>query len=242
MTYHIFSGLYTDGGTFQNGTGIGLWCNYDNAANDYTTNSLTSFVISTPNFPDNTSIGGGLTLNGELCGSAPIQYTGVNSQFAGPADGVGTTPFPNGKSRFALGAVDLPEYTSNGGTLGPSDWDDYFRNVGFRGNGSTLTVSKLPGQVIPSTDHYNVIVAANTDLGSTQGDSGGRVHWDVAVGTLGQFVSKMLGQKLGRVNGPSLGTVTSATPDELAAGIMLLSGYGILKNDALAFASQPAPA
>ena len=239
MAYHIFSGLYVDGGNFQSGTGIGLWCNYNSSAagNAYTTSTDLSFVISTPNFTSNSSIGGGLALNGELCGSAP-QQIGANSQFAGPADGVGTTPggigtttFPNGKGRFALGAVDLPEYESSGGTLSSADWLDNFRNVGFRGNGRTLTRSEFAGLVIPSTDHYNVIVAANIDLGVllSSGDSGGRVHWDVAVGTLGQFFSKLL-PKIGKISGPGFGTINSTTPDELTAGIILVSGYGILSS------------
>ena len=39
----------------------------------------------------------------------------------------------------------------------------------------------------------------------------------------------------------SIGTVIPSTPDELAAGVMLLSGYGILKNDTLAFSTAPSP-
>ena len=238
MTYHIFSGLYLNSGTFESSKGIGLWCNYNSTSNLYTTDPLLSFVIDTPTYPQ---IPGGINLDGELCGSAPI--TVANGQDFGPANGLPTfATFPLNKDRFALGAVDLPEYVSTGGTLSPTDWNDNFAQIGFRGNGSNTTVSKLPGQVTPSTDFYNVIVAANEPLGVTTADSGGRVHWDVAVGTLGQFVSKILGVKIGRVPGPSLGTVNASTPDELAAGIMLISGYGILKNDALAFATQPPPA
>ena len=240
MKYHIFSGLYTDGADFQTGTGIGLWCNFNDNSGLYTVDQEQNFVIDTPNFLNNSSIGGSLNIDNEMCGSAPIQ-AGTNSQFQGPADGLPTT-FPVGKSRFAIGAVDLDEYVSQGGTLSPSDWSNNFAQIGFRGNANPLTVSKLPGQVIPSTDHYNVIVAGNEPLGLNTNDAGGRVHWDVATGTLGQFVSKILGIKIGEVGGAgSIGTVVPSTSDELAAGVLLLSGYGILKNDALAFATEPQP-
>lgn len=240
MKYHIFSGLYVDGEDFQVDTGIGLWCNFDDPSGLYTVNQELHFVIDTPNYLNNTSIGGGLTIDNEMCGSAPVQ-TGTNTQIQGPCNGFPIN-FPVAKSRFALGCVDLDEYVSQGGNLGAVDWNSNFAQIGWRGNGSTVTVSKLPGQVIPSADYYNVIVPANEFLGVNSNDAGGRVHWDVAEGTLGLFVSKILGIKIGEVGGAgSIGTVIPSTPDELAAGVMLLSGYGILKNDALAFSTAPQP-
>tara|TARA_R110000803_G_scaffold14714_12_gene40949 strand:+ start:1014 stop:1736 length:723 start_codon:yes stop_codon:yes gene_type:complete len=240
MKYQIFSGLYLDGNTFATDMGIGLWCNFNDASGLYTTDQELHFVIDTPNFLNNSSIGGGLNIDNEMCGSAPIQ-AGTNTQIQGPANGLPVN-FPVGKGRFAIGAVDLPFYTDQGGDLGPVDWLDNFRSIGYRGNGSGATVSKLPGQVVPSTDYYNVIVAANTQLGVGSGDEGGRVHWNVNIGTLGQFTSKILGIKIGEVGGAgSIGTVIPSTPDELAAGVLLLSGYGILKNDNLAFANVPQP-
>jgi len=240
MKYHIFSGLYVDTGDFQTNTGIGLWSNFNDASGLYTVNQELHFVIDTPNYANNSSIGGGLQIDNEMAGSAPIQ-AGTNTQFQGPCNGFPSN-FPIGKSRFALGCVDLPEYVDQGGNLGSVDWAENFAQVGFRGNGNPSTVSKLPGQVIPSTDNYNVIVPANEFLGVNTNDAGGRVHWDVAVGTLGQFVGKILGIKIGEVGGAgSIGTVIQSTPDELAAGVMLLSGYGILKNDTLAFSTAPAP-
>ena len=245
MKYHIFSGLYIDGGIFQNGTGIGLWCNYDNTTDDYSVTSLLSNVIDTPNYSNNSSIGGGLLLNNELCGSAPIQVSGQNNKDTGPAQGVADGQpggnFPSGKTRFAIGVVDLPEYVSVGGNLSPTQWNEAFTDIGYRGDGSNSTRSKLPGQVTPSADFYNVVVAANTMLGSTDNNSGGRIHWDVAIGTLGQFLLKIK-PKIGTISGPGFGTVTPSTPDELAAGLLLVSGYGILRNDTLAFNEAPAPA
>jgi len=99
----------------------------------------------------------------------------------------------------------------------------------------------LPGQCIASTDFYNVIVPSNTDLGVAVGDSLGRVHWDVATGTLGQFVTKILGIKIGKIGGAGIGIMSPGMADELAAGLMLVSGYGILLNDELAFADAPTP-
>ena len=45
------------------------------------------FVIDTPNFANNSSIGGGLQIDNEMAGSAPTQ-TGKNTQIQGPCKGL----------------------------------------------------------------------------------------------------------------------------------------------------------
>ena len=95
MKYHIFSGLYVDTGDFQTNTGIGLWSNFNDASGLYTVNQELHFVIDTPNYANNSSIGGGLQIDNEMAGSAPIQ-AGTNTQFQGPCNGFPSN-FPIGK-------------------------------------------------------------------------------------------------------------------------------------------------
>lgn len=243
--FMIFSGLCNaTSPQFQTNVGIGLWCFYNDVDGVYQDFPEMMFQINTPNYADNSSLtGGALDLNGQKCGTAPIQYAGVNNQMQGPAMNISNVGgnFPTGKGAYALGAVDMDvyegEYPDN--PLSTSNWATKFNSVGYRGDGSNTTNSKSPGMVIKDPDTYNVIVGANTDLGVQSQNTGGRVHWDVGVGNLGQFVSKILGIKIGEVGGSAGGVILSSTPDELAAGCMLLAGYGILLNGSLAFATDP---
>jgi len=237
---HIFSGLLEDGEDMNTESGIGIWCRFNDSSGNYETDGELSYLIDTPNYSNNGSIGGLLDLNNQQCGSAPIQ-SASNTQIQGPCNG-GPTNFPVNLSRFSLGAVNLATYISAGiYAFDATGWENASAGVGYRGGGNPLTKSKLPGQCIASTDFYNVIVPSNTDLGVAVGDSLGRVHWDVATGTLGQFVTKILGIKIGKIGGAGIGIMSPGMADELAAGLMLVSGYGILLNDELAFADAPTP-
>tara|TARA_R110000751_G_scaffold11771_7_gene40958 strand:+ start:3103 stop:3831 length:729 start_codon:yes stop_codon:yes gene_type:complete len=242
MNWHIYSGLTKDTGTFAPDIGIFWWCNFDSTTQNYNTDLQYSLVVDTPNYHTTSTISGTINIDGELCGSMPAQSS--NTKLQGPCWGVGASVFPTGKSKFVLGCVSLDTYITEGQIFEETEWGENSAGVGWPADGSDIRKSKMPGCVLPSSDHYNVIVPSNTQLGVAQSDTGRRVHWDVATGTLGQFVTKMLVQgqgKLGRIGGSGLGTLSPTMSDELSAGILLCAGYGVLYNDTLAFSTEPTP-
>ena len=88
--YMMFSGLVAVGETPELNSGIGLFGSYNNEDDQYYVNSLHNFVIDTPNFASNSSIGGSVDINGELCGSMPVNVGGAsNTQDLGFAMDVG---------------------------------------------------------------------------------------------------------------------------------------------------------
>lgn len=239
MAYGIFAGI-TDA-DLTAGQGAFLWSNWDIAGNQYTADNK-HFIIDTPNYPQTTA-GTPIPTDGQYCGSAPSLTSNIRG--AGNAKNVGGgANFQAVRTNCMLGAVNYSDYASARPELPISDSNNLGLLVGggiydFAGQ----TLNKTPGDVIADPDLYNVIISAQGGVGGinsggSDADSGVAIYYMVAVGSLNGLLLKLQDRSIGRgtvVNGlliaPSMG-------DEQSASIWLSNGYGLLKNNALAFASQ----
>ena len=239
--YMMFSGLVALGKTPELDTGIGLFGSYNNEDDLYYVDSQHNFVIDTPNYASNSSIGGSVDIDGELCGSMPVNVGGTsNTQNLGFAmdvggdTGGGPVTFPSSSQCIWLGAVDPQAYALSGGDFDSTDWANNFGDVGSQFN--LAAASKKPGRPKQNADYYNFYTVSKSNLVAA-GQNGRRIHWDVAVGTLGEFSLKMR-DTIGRMGLNHFGLPTTSTSDELAAGCWLACGHGILLNGELAFATK----
>ena len=239
MAYGIFAGITDDNLTA--GQGAFLWSNWDIASNQYTADSR-NFIIDTPNYPQTTAATP-IPTDGQYCGSAPSLTSNIRG--AGNAKNVGGgANFQGGKRCCMLGAVNYSDYAIARPEFPLADSSNFGLLVGggiydFAGQ----TLNKTPGDVIADPDLYNVIISAQGGVGGinsggSDADSGVAIYYMVAVGSLTGLLEKLQARSIGRgivLNGLR---IISGMPDEQAASIWLSNGYGLLKNNALAFASQ----
>ena len=239
MAYGIFAGITDD--DLTPGQGAFLWSNWNIGGGQYTADNR-NFTIDTPNYPTTTGANP-IATDGQYCGSAPSLTSNIRG--AGNAKNVGGgANFQGGKRNCMLGAVNYEDYAIARPELPISDPNNLGLLVGggiydFAGQ----TLNKTPGDVIADSDLYNVIISAQGGVGGinsggSDADSGVAVYYMVAVGSLNGLLLKLQDRSIGRgtvLNGlkvlPSMG-------DEESASVWLSNGYGLLKNNALAFASQ----
>ena len=245
--YRHFSGLADTDSQPSADNGVYAWCRYNAAEDNYTTDyPAYSLRINTPNFTNAGVIGGSqLLLNNQLCGSAAIQWASAagpanNTRNSGPFKDVGGGgAFPATRNIAVLGVIDINKYEAEGNDYGTGDWTTTTGDVGYQFD--TTSQSKLPGSVKQDPDTYNVIMPSTTVTQATPiGSTGRRLHWDVAVGELAPFVSKMRASGIGRVSNPFGGIPQASSDEELVAGWWLCQGYGLLLNGQLAFADYSA--
>ena len=240
MAYGIFAGITDDDLTPNQGAF--LWSNWNISTNLYNATPSRHFTIDTPNFPTTTA-GTPINVDGQPCGSGPVFSTNVRN--SGNAKNVGGgANFQAGPRHCVLGAVNYSDYAA----ARPEDPIADSNSLGNLFGGSIRdfagqTLNKTPGDVIADSDLYNVIISAQggvggVNSGGSDADSGVAVYYMVAVGSLNGLLGKLQARGLGRgptVNGLQIGV---GWGDEQSASVWLSNGYGLLKNNALAFASQ----
>lgn len=240
MAYGIFAGITDD--TLTPGQGAYLWSNFNISTNLYNADQTRHFIIDTPNYPTSPS-GTPINIDGQPCGSGPVFSSNVRS--SGNARNVGGgANFQAGKTNCMLGAVNYTEYANARPEQPISDPNNLGLLVGggiydFAGQ----TLNKTPGDVIADSDLYNVIISAQGGVGGinsggSDADSGVAIYYMVAVGSLNGLLLKLQNRDLGHgpiTNGLLIGV---GMGDEQSASLWLSNGYGLLRNNALAFASQ----
>jgi len=239
--YMVFGGLVGDSEEPEIDSGIGLFGSYNNVDDLYYTTPEHNFVIDTPNYSSNNSIGGNQAIDSELCGSMPENVGSTyNTQHLGFAMNVGgdtesgPVTFPVAAANIWLGAVWLEEYADQDGNFSSTDWANNFGDVGAQFD--LVNGSKKPGRPAQDPDWYNFYTVSKTPM-IAAGKNGSRMHWDVQIGTLGAFSLKMR-NIIGRQGITQFGLPTTSTSDELAAGCWLACGHGILLDGELAFATK----
>lgn len=240
MAYGIFAGITDD--NLTPGQGAFLWSNFDIGAGQYTADNR-HFTIDTPNYPQ--TIGTpSIATDGQYCGSMAT-LGAANNRNVGNAKNVGGgANFQGGKRNCMLGAVNYGDYAIAQPENPISDPNSLGLLVGggiydFAGQ----SLNKTPGDVIADSDLYNVIISAQGGVGGinsggSDADSGVAIYYMVAVGSLNGLLIKLQARSLGKgatINGS---VIQSGYGDEQSASIWLSNGYGLLKNNALAFASQ----
>tara|TARA_R100000951_G_C2596225_1_gene166730 strand:- start:124 stop:882 length:759 start_codon:yes stop_codon:yes gene_type:complete len=246
----IFSGMNNNEPNFTTNIGIKCWSVYSALMDTYVQDIARSLVINTPN----ATSGQGPTpvaTNGQLCGSGPaLQEAGggpANGRNFGPAKNVGNQQaFIDDPAYYLLGQVNIDDYMTQGpdgqegfaGNNFATAMGDGLYQYNMAGGGSHALT---PGNVISDPDLYNVIMPSYIRLGASLNETGRRIHYNVAVGSLNSLCLKLQSQTgFGRVSvnyGGLIGTGGSWN-DELTATVWLSNGYGLLKNGDLAFATE----
>lgn len=246
----IFSGMNNNEPNFTTNIGIKCWCVYSVLTDTYVQDVARSLVIDTPN----ATSGQGATAvatNGQLCGSGPaLQEAGggpANSRNFGPAKNLGNAQnFVNDPAYYLLGQVNVDDYMTQGPDL----------REGFTGNNFATVMGDglyqfdmagagahalTPGNVVSNDDIYNVIMPSDIRVGAATNETGRRVHYNVAVGSLNSLCLKLQGQtNFGRnsVNFGGLIGTGGSWNDELTATVWLSNGYGLMRNGNLEFATE----
>jgi len=238
----IFSGISS--ANFTANIGIFSWSIYDIANDNYLNDSTRALTIDTPNFSTGQNAGSAVNTNGELCGSGPF----LQEQAGGPAN---TRNF--GPWKYVGGGGSLATAPGRFGQLGCVKIDDYYTEnangtAGFDGLNFVQNFgdglwqydlqkpARTPGNVIVSSDLYSVIMPSAENMGGNNIETGRRVHWDVAVGSLNGLIMKLQAREIGRISVNYGGIIGSGWGDEQTATVWLSNGYGLMKEGSPAFA------
>lgn len=262
--YRFISGLANNDSEPEKLSGVQAFCRFNNevAGNAgtgvyQTSTDDYSLIINTPTYTSTSGagLGAGSTqclMDDQPCGSAPQQAEDNGSTdnemsrgaFAGlggsvSVGGSGTTvTFPITRRIAGLYVINIDLYETQGKNY-TTDWTSTTGNIGFQFNGAGQ--SKLPGSPVASADFYNVVIPSQNRITNTPNiETGRRLHWNVATGELGAFTRKLYEGGIGRTSILFGGQPSAATSDEAAAGWLLLHGYGLLKNNNLAFTKTSA--
>jgi hypothetical protein len=246
----IFSGLNKDELNFTTNIGIKCWSVYSTLTDSYVQDIARSLVIDTPNATSGQAASAVAT-NGQLCGSGPALQEAAggpaNNRSQGPAKNIGNQQaFINDPAYYLLGQVNVDDYMTQGpdgkagfeaNNFSSAIGDGLYQYDMTAGGSQALT----PGNVISDPDLYNVIIPSYIRLGASLNETGRRIHYNVAVGSLNSLCLKLQQQtsfgKISVLYGGLIGTGGSWN-DELTATVWLSNGYGLLKNGGLAFATE----
>ena len=193
----------------------------------------TTLIINTPG----TSTVGGQPLDGISSGGWINNETNRQKGFAAYTNDTAPIPVTNNKPLISIGVLNYDQYEA---TNGP-DWNPFLdQPVGFYAY-DEVSQSTRPGNAAID-GAYTLIFLSNGYRGqSSKGDSLKRIIFKAGVGLLGAVAARLVntGGSGGGIAAPNFWAVSGVTTDESAAGQLMASGYGILRDGNLIFAAQP---